>query len=218
MALVSQIIGNRFWLIIIPEGLNKINTCSGASELYGLRKAEVTKRKLANIFLFYHASWMTNGSSVGWLSCVAHCIYSSCIHVHEALPGGYLLQTNFRGCWLFTWAHREIVAMHILCNFYQFLRPVKHFFPFTLIVLQCCCSQHSHSLASQAPYKLWCPVACMWQWIHDCELFCREDCLLWLNENKTYHFKDVFQKFAVKACWFLHVSTVSEMCVDPVPL
>lgn len=60
----------------MPEALSKI--CALVLLNYmGLHKVEVTERKLANIFLFYRASWMTNESSLGWLSCVAHCMFVS---------------------------------------------------------------------------------------------------------------------------------------------
>lgn len=37
----------------------------------------------------------------------------------------------------------------------------------------------------------------IWQCVHSCNQFCREDVLLLPDENKTYHLKDVFLKFAV---------------------
>lgn len=36
-----------------------------------------------------------------------------------------------------------------------------------------------------------------WQCVHNCNQFCWEDVLLLPDENKTYHLKDVFLKFAI---------------------
>lgn len=74
----------------------------------GLHKAEVTERKLANIFVLscllndkWKQSWLT------FMRCTLH-VCKSCTHVHEALPGGYLLKTIFSGGWLFTWAYHSL--------------------------------------------------------------------------------------------------------------